>query len=93
VIRHSLADAIFWIAAISCLGAQVAILRSALVAPMTEPSGERSGLPHPRRVIEVAWTIVPAIALAALLFATWTAIHAGRGNHDPRFASAVTSVR
>jgi len=74
------ADAIFWIAAACCSVAQIAIVRSAVAAPVTEPL-ER-GLPRPRRASEVVWTIVPAIGLAVLLVVTWRAIQ-----HAPRAAT------
>jgi heme/copper-type cytochrome/quinol oxidase subunit 2 len=72
VIRHTLADAIFWLAVVSCAIAQVALIRSSLTAamqPTTDP------LPQTRRAVEVVWTVIPAFALAALLWFTWHAIH------------------
>ena len=68
-----LSDAVFWIAVASCTIAQILILRSAIVAPMTEPTDPH--LPRPNRAKEIAWTFVPAAGLAALLWFTWTAMH------------------
>lgn len=67
------ADAIFWVAVACCAIAQVMILRSALVAPLAEPTEPH--LPRTDRRVEVAWTIVPAVGLALLLWFTWHAIH------------------
>jgi heme/copper-type cytochrome/quinol oxidase subunit 2 len=73
MLSPALADAIFWIAVASCTIAQILILRSAMVAPMSEPSDPH--LPKPNRAVEIAWTFVPAVGLAALLWFTWAAIH------------------
>jgi heme/copper-type cytochrome/quinol oxidase subunit 2 len=72
----SFADAIFWVAVLSCVVAQAAITRSALRMRGDTQSGS---LPRPRVVTEVAWVIVPAIALAIVLFMTWRAIHPPSG--------------
>lgn len=68
-----LADAIFWIAVVSCAVAQIGILRSTIAAragyaasPARRPA---------TRVEEVVWAVAPAVALAALLFFTWRAVH------------------
>jgi heme/copper-type cytochrome/quinol oxidase subunit 2 len=81
------ADAIFWIAVACCFVAQVALLRSALVAPMVQPSDRN--LPVPSRGREVAWTVVPAIGLAVLLWATW---HRIRDGEDRRPAAPAVVV-
>ena len=71
--NQPLAEAIFWIAALACAAAEIAILRSTFAArPMTKselvPAASRGG--------EVAWAIIPAIALAYLLVVTWQRIEA-----------------
>lgn len=66
------ADTIFWIAVVSCLVAQIAIVRSVFRMRGETPAG---GLPRPRTGVEMAWVIVPAIALAGVLALTWRAIH------------------
>lgn len=53
--------------------AQVAIVRAALKAPPRGAGGAE--VPRPRRASEIAWTILPALGLAIVLFATWRAIH------------------
>ena len=68
----SLSIALFWISAICCLVAQVALIVSAIRAPMPG-SPESASMRMPSRRTEVAWTIVPAIALAVLLVFTWRA--------------------
>ena len=67
------ADAIFWIAAACCVVAQGLLLRSALTAPFSRP--DAPALPAPRRAVEVAWTLLPAIGLALVLWFSWRAIH------------------
>jgi heme/copper-type cytochrome/quinol oxidase subunit 2 len=67
------ADLVFWIAAACCTVAQVAVVRSAIRAPMSDETD--AGVAMPRRSSEIAWTIIPAIALVLLLIATWRAMH------------------
>ncbi|CAA9357611.1 MAG: hypothetical protein AVDCRST_MAG11-3905 [uncultured Gemmatimonadaceae bacterium] len=69
----SLADAIFWVAAVCCAIAQWVILRGTLAAPLA-PGSEAPG----RRRAEVVWAVVPAVALALVLGATWRALHPPR---------------
>ena len=68
---HSLAEPIFWIAATICIIAELALLRAAFsppADPVTAP------VPHSPRGTEMIWAIIPAIALAVLLAATWQAV-------------------
>lgn len=58
----SFADAVFWAAVASCAVAQVAIVRSVVVSPR-------------RRVIELAWALLPALGLGAALVMTWRRMH------------------
>ena len=51
------------------LVAQVFILRSAVRTAAVPREG--STLPRPRRAAEVAWAILPAIALLLVLWMTW----------------------
>ena len=67
------ADAIFWIAAVSCLIAQGAILRSVLAARTARAAV--ADAPRPRHAVEIAWAVVPAVALALVLLATWRTLH------------------
>ncbi len=70
----SLADATFWVAAVACVVAQAAIVRSVLVARAPKLPPEARITP-PRRGVELAWTLVPAVALALVLALTWRALH------------------
>jgi heme/copper-type cytochrome/quinol oxidase subunit 2 len=68
-----LAEGIFWIAALACVVAEAAILRSTYLAR----GAQRSALvPAASRGREITWAIIPALALAALLVVTWQKIHA-----------------
>jgi heme/copper-type cytochrome/quinol oxidase subunit 2 len=68
-------DILFWIAVLCCVVAQVAIARSTLGTHVPS-GGARPGVPRPRRSIEIAWTVIPAVGLALALVMTWRAIHA-----------------
>lgn len=71
--NQPLAEAIFWIAALACAVAEVAILRSSFAAK----NGNRSELvPAASRGGELVWAILPAIALSALLLVTWRRVEA-----------------
>ena len=65
---------LFWAAAACCVVAQVALLLSAIRAPMAQPP-QTASMRMPSRASEVAWTIVPAIGLVVLLVFTWRATH------------------
>jgi heme/copper-type cytochrome/quinol oxidase subunit 2 len=71
---HQIATMLFWISVACCLIAQGLIVRS-VVAARALPA-VRPDLPRARGSVEVMWAIVPAIALAVLLFLTWRAIEA-----------------
>lgn len=63
-------EILFAICALCCIAGEIAILRSAI---------KTSKLPLPAgatRFGEIAWSIVPAVALAFLLFATFAALRA-----------------
>ena len=64
-------DALFWISAALCLIAQLAIVRSAIVSPVTPAESPAAG----RRVAEIAWAVLPGLALVALFVFTWRAMH------------------
>ena len=69
---------LFWSAAACCVAAQAIILRATLSG--RTPGAPRTGGRAPRRAGELAWTSLPAIALALLLVVTWQAVrtrHAG----------------
>jgi heme/copper-type cytochrome/quinol oxidase subunit 2 len=69
----ALNSTLFWIAAACCAVAQVALIWSAIRAPMSG-SPESASMRMPSRKSEIAWTIVPAIGLAVLLVFSWRAM-------------------
>ena len=64
----SLAEAIFWIAALACTAAQIALLRSSFKIKLEKKS---ELVPASPRSIELTWAVVPALILFVILFATW----------------------
>jgi heme/copper-type cytochrome/quinol oxidase subunit 2 len=69
-----IADAIFWIAVACCFVAQLAILQSVVVSPAR--TADQAPASTARRVAEIAWAVLPGIALAVVFVFTWRAIHA-----------------
>ena len=68
---RSLADAAFWLAVALCAVAQYFILRSTFVV-RAAPADRQ--VPGARRPVEVLWAVLPAIALALVLWFTWRAM-------------------
>ncbi len=83
-----LADAIFWVAVACCSIAQLAIIRSAIVSP-ARPTDSGMTTSPARRAAEIAWAVIPGIALAAVLVFTWQAMHAAH----PAVAALTDTVR
>ena len=84
---HPVATILFWISVACCLVAQVLIVRSVVAArglPAVRPE-----LPRAKASVEVMWAVVPAIALAAVLFFTWRAIGTERRAAAPVASAAV----
>ena len=71
--NQPLAEAIFWIATVACVAAEIAILRSTYAARRVEKSDL---VPASSRGGEIAWAVIPAIMLVLLLTATWRRIEA-----------------
>ena len=84
---------ILLVVCVTCIAvAQLFILRSALGAAPIANAG--APLPRPRRAAEVAWAVLPAIALALVLWMTWREsraplspppvlpVHTGHGEHS-----------
>jgi heme/copper-type cytochrome/quinol oxidase subunit 2 len=69
------ADAIFWIAVACCFVAQLAIVHSTIISPARVPHFGNATSPA-RRAAEIAWAVIPGIALAVVLTFTWRAMHA-----------------
>ncbi len=70
---HTYAEPLFWIAAALCVVAELAILRAAFAPARTVEVS--TAVPRSPRGTEMVWAIIPAIILAALLAATWGALH------------------
>jgi heme/copper-type cytochrome/quinol oxidase subunit 2 len=70
---QQISEIVFWIAAASCAIAELAILRT-VFAPHSNAHSS-APVPDSPRGTEMLWAVIPAIALAALLAATWRAIH------------------
>lgn len=79
--------ALFWVAAAICVVAELAILRSVLVGRASAGGAESGRDPHTRRSIEIAWAVIPAVALIFILYLTWRAVDAPR-----RPAADVTTI-
>ncbi|HMG71286.1 MAG TPA: hypothetical protein VK544_09250 [Gemmatimonadaceae bacterium] len=71
--NQPLAETIFWIAAAACVIAEAAILRSTFMVRLANRS---ELVPASPRRGEIAWAIIPALALVAVLLATWQRIEA-----------------
>ena len=71
--NQPLAEAIFWIASLGVIVGEAAILRSMFGANGVKMSKEAGG---PTRKSEVAWAVIPALALSALLLVTWRRVEA-----------------
>jgi hypothetical protein len=70
------ATILFWLAALCCAIAQLALLRSALVAWRGPRAPSPSGSARAGRAVELLWALLPAAGLALVLVLTWRAIHA-----------------
>ena len=82
--NQPLAETIFWIAAIACVIAELAILRSTFAARSANKS-ELVPTASPRG--ELVWAIIPALALGVVLAATRQRIetrerHMRAGDHS-----------
>ena len=71
-------NAIFWIFVATCAVAQLFILRAVLrvvVLPRTADTTENSGIPAPRRSLEILWAVLPALFLGFAFIAAWRVMH------------------
>ncbi len=62
---------VFAVCVAACIVAHVAILRSVI---RSRGVGADPGVPRPKLLVEIAWALVPAIALAFVLTATWSKV-------------------
>ena len=92
--NQPLAETIFWIAALACAVAEIAIVRS-IIAQRRAHNATLVASSSP--LAELIWAIVPAIALSALLIATWQRIEARHNhmqmNHGSHEMTAVSTQR
>jgi len=65
-------DVIFWIIVVFCAAAQLFIIRAVL---RTVPRATTSSVPVPRRSLEIAWVILPALLLTVTLIGAWRLMH------------------
>ncbi|MDP9204765.1 MAG: hypothetical protein M3P12_04795 [Gemmatimonadota bacterium] len=71
--NQPLAETVFWIATVACVIAELAILRSTFAARRGN-SSQLMSASSPRA--EIAWAIIPAVALGFVLTATWQKLEA-----------------
>jgi heme/copper-type cytochrome/quinol oxidase subunit 2 len=71
--NQPLAETIFWIAAITCVIAEIAILRSTVAARRSKKS---ELVPAASVGGELAWAVIPVLALSVVLIATYQRIEA-----------------
>jgi heme/copper-type cytochrome/quinol oxidase subunit 2 len=62
---------VFAVCVAACIAAHVAILRSVV---RSRAVASDPGVPRPRLLVEIAWALVPAVALAFVLTATWAKV-------------------
>jgi hypothetical protein len=79
--RPSLAAGLFWTSVACCAIAQLYILRS--IGGSRHLAETTPGVPRERRSVAVLWAMLPAVALAVLLFFTWRAVRAPRAETMP----------
>jgi heme/copper-type cytochrome/quinol oxidase subunit 2 len=80
------ADGLFWASVACCVVAQFFIVRSILRTHHV-PGPGASPMPIRRGGLELLWAVVPAVALAVLLFYTWRAVQ----HNAPRSLSPPSS--
>ena len=79
---------VFWTAVAVCALAQIFIIAGAVRA--RPPAGSDPALAHSSRALEIAWTIVPAVGLALLLFFTHRAIERATGDGSAAVSAEAT---
>lgn len=87
-------EAIFWIAVVSSVIAELAILRAVFRARTADPSVPPTGraLPRVRYGAEILWAVIPALFLALVLALTWRAIRTSHDTSPPRATSLVAET-
>jgi hypothetical protein len=73
ILPPSVLSALFWIAAALCVVAQVYILRAVWrVVPSVTGS---PSVPVPRRALEMAWAVLPALLMMGAFAGAWRLMH------------------
>ena len=87
--NQPLAETIFWIAALGCAVAEIAILRSIIA----QRRAQNVGPVHTASPLaEIVWGIVPAIVLVVLLVATWRRIEARESHMQMHHGMQMSAV-
>jgi hypothetical protein len=99
------AESLFWIAAVACAVAQLAILRSVVTDPAgdgTRPPGSAAdpgrsiGGSGRRRLREATWALLPGVVLAFVLIWTWHTVRAPQQalppSNSPSLAAPATGA-
>lgn len=94
-------ESLFWVAAIVCAIAQVAILRGVVVDGAKDEPTQGATVPSPgavgaptrraRRMAEAAWALLPGVVLAIVLVWTWHTVHPTHRTPPPTDSRAVVT--
>jgi heme/copper-type cytochrome/quinol oxidase subunit 2 len=71
---------VFIVCVVAAAVAHVAILVSTVSARVAADGA--ASVPRPRALVEIVWALVPILALALVLTATWSRVHE-REKHPP----------
>jgi hypothetical protein len=75
---------VFLACVVACAAAHLVILISvARRPPATADAATALNVPRPRRGPEILWALLPAVALALVLTATWSRIRQQSAEHHP----------
>jgi heme/copper-type cytochrome/quinol oxidase subunit 2 len=85
-----LADAIYWIAVACCTVAQIAIIHSVVISPARVAGSEPTSTA--RRTAEIAWAVIPGIALVFLLVFTRRAMDDFRATSSVAAATGASAA-
>jgi len=92
--NQPVAETIFWVAAVACAVAEIAILRSLIAQRRAQHSNL---VPAGSPVTELIWGVLPAIGLALVLVFTWRRIqlrdHHMQMNHSAHQMMAISTDR
>jgi heme/copper-type cytochrome/quinol oxidase subunit 2 len=77
---------VFAVCVAACIAAHIAILRSVMRA---RTAAADPGVPRPKLLVEIAWALVPAVALAFVLTATWARVQDHIGAPKPKLLMRV----